>query len=195
MCNHDTYQSNSAKPEIIHNRGCCKLYVAKMIEFQIPFLCLLRRKSWFWGIWIWSQFVSQTGLKVVETASSSLVTWTSEFFRPYVWSRWDRGKLFECSAVVFCAHIELNNSKGSRRYSLREPFFFVSCVSVFILTFYSSLKNITFCVIIWLYNFLSHIWRVIASGISSRSGVLAHFSLGHTVLQKFKCSVRRLYKV
>ena len=21
MCNHDTYQSNSAKPEIIHNRG------------------------------------------------------------------------------------------------------------------------------------------------------------------------------
>ena len=25
MCNHDTYQSNSAKPEIIHNRGRCKL--------------------------------------------------------------------------------------------------------------------------------------------------------------------------
>ena len=38
-----------------------------------------------------------------------------------------------------------------------RTFFFVYCVSVFILTFYSSLKNITFCVIIWLYNFLSHI--------------------------------------
>ena len=25
MCSHDTYQSNSAKPEIIHNRGRCKL--------------------------------------------------------------------------------------------------------------------------------------------------------------------------
>ena len=25
MCNHDTYQSNSVKPEIIHNRGRCKL--------------------------------------------------------------------------------------------------------------------------------------------------------------------------
>lgn len=25
MCNHDTCQSNSAKPEIIHNRGRCKL--------------------------------------------------------------------------------------------------------------------------------------------------------------------------
>lgn len=25
MCNHDTYQSNPAKPEIIHNRGRCKL--------------------------------------------------------------------------------------------------------------------------------------------------------------------------
>ena len=25
MCKHDTYQSNSTKPEIIHNRGRCKL--------------------------------------------------------------------------------------------------------------------------------------------------------------------------
>ena len=25
MCSYDTYQSNSAKPEIIHNRGRCKL--------------------------------------------------------------------------------------------------------------------------------------------------------------------------
>ena len=25
MCNHDTYQNHSAKPEIIHNRGRCKL--------------------------------------------------------------------------------------------------------------------------------------------------------------------------
>ena len=32
-------------------------------NFQIPFLCLLRRKSWFFGLWIWPQFVSQTGLK------------------------------------------------------------------------------------------------------------------------------------
>lgn len=97
------------------------------------------------------------------------------------------------SAPVRSAHEKLN-SKGSRRCSPRT-FFFVSCVSVFILTFYSSLKNIAFCAIIWLYNFLSHIGRVIASGISSRSGVPDRFSLGHTVLQKFKCSVRRLYKV
>ena len=59
------------------------------------------------------------------------------------------------SAPVRSAHEKLN-SKGSRRCSPRT-FFFVSCVSVFILTFYSSLKNIAFCVIIWLYNFLSHI--------------------------------------
>ena len=84
--------------------------------------------------------------------------------------------------------------KGSRRYSLREPFSLFPAYQFLSLTFYSSLKNITFCVIIWLYNFLSHIWRVIAGGISSRNGVLARFSLGHTVLQKFKCSVRRLYK-
>ena len=25
MCSHDTYQNHSAKPEIIHNRGRCKL--------------------------------------------------------------------------------------------------------------------------------------------------------------------------
>ena len=55
-----------------------------------------------------------------------------------------------------------------------------------ILTFYSPLKNNPFCVIIRPYNFLSHVWCVVASGISSRSRVPARFSLGHMGIAKIQ---------
>lgn len=47
---------------IIYARDC-KPDSKLQPNFQIPSLCLLRCKSWFFGLWFWPQFVSQTGLK------------------------------------------------------------------------------------------------------------------------------------
>ena len=47
---------------IIYARDC-KPDSKSQPEFRISFLCLLRRKSWFFGLGFWPQFVSQTGLK------------------------------------------------------------------------------------------------------------------------------------